>query len=51
MGERTGTGGFRRGILETTLKRITLKRIFKKWDAKTWTGFIWLRMGTGSVVL
>jgi len=28
--------------------RIILKWIFRKWDMRAWTGFIWLRIGTGS---
>jgi len=28
--------------------RIILKWIFRNWDMRAWTGFIWLRIGTGS---
>ena len=31
--------------------RIILKWIFEKWDAGAWTGAIWLRIGTGGVLL
>jgi hypothetical protein len=32
-------------------ERIILKRIFKKLDEWAWTGLIWLRIGTGGVLL
>jgi hypothetical protein len=31
--------------------RIILKLISKKWDRKVWTGLIWLRIGTGRVLV
>jgi hypothetical protein len=30
---------------------VILNRIFKKCDGETWTGLIWLRIGTGSVLV
>jgi uncharacterized protein (UPF0128 family) len=31
--------------------RIILRSIFRKRDVGAWTGLIWLRIGTGSVIL
>jgi hypothetical protein len=31
--------------------RMTLKWIFMEWDGEAWTGLIWLRIGTGGVIL
>jgi hypothetical protein len=31
--------------------RITLRCIIKKQDGRMWTGFIWLRIGTGDMLL
>jgi len=31
--------------------RIILILISKKWDGKVWTGLIWLRIGTGRVLV
>jgi hypothetical protein len=28
-----------------------LNLIFRKWDGEAWTGLIWLRIGTGGVLL
>jgi len=30
---------------------IIVKWTFKKWDGEAWTGLIWLRIGTGAVLL
>ena len=32
-------------------RSIILKWAFKRWDGEAWTGLIWLRIGTGGVLL